>query len=132
MTYSQAQLEAYLDEDLDAGMMSNIEVALREDTQLLNSLSTILSQRESGVHSVGSVWRRASITCPSREAIADGLLGILDDDYKDYIHFHINVVGCRLCQAHLDDLTAQQEVNQELSSARRKRYFESTAGYLKK
>ena len=67
MTYSQAQLEAYLDEDLDAGMMSNIEVALREDTQLLNSLSTILSQRESGVHSVGSVWRRASITCPSRE-----------------------------------------------------------------
>ena len=45
MTYSQAQLEAYLDEDLDAGMMSNIEVALREDTQLLNSLSTILSQR---------------------------------------------------------------------------------------
>tara|TARA_A100001037_G_scaffold212126_1_gene190143 strand:- start:326 stop:724 length:399 start_codon:yes stop_codon:yes gene_type:complete len=132
MTYSQAQLEAYLDEDLDAGMMSNIEVALREDTQLLNSLSTILSQRETGVHSVGSVWRRASITCPSREAIADGLLGILDDDYKDYIHFHINVVGCRLCQAHLDDLTAQQEVNQELSSARRKRYFESTAGYLKK
>tara|TARA_B100000676_G_scaffold210742_1_gene206948 strand:+ start:2351 stop:2749 length:399 start_codon:yes stop_codon:yes gene_type:complete len=132
MTYSQAQLEAYLDEDLDAGMMSNIEIALREDTQLLNSLSTILSQRETGVHSVGSVWRRASITCPSREAIADGLLGILDDDYKDYIHFHINVVGCRLCQAHLDDLTAQQEVNQELSSARRKRYFESTAGYLKK
>ena len=129
MTYSQAQLEAYLDEDLDAGMMSNIEVALREDTQLLNSLSTIL---ETGVHSVGSVWRRASITCPSREAIADGLLGILDDDYKDYIHFHINVVGCRLCQAHLDDLTAQQEVNQELSSSRRKRYFESTAGYLKK
>ena len=132
MTYSQAQLEAYLDEDLDAGMMSNIEVALREDTQLLNSLSTILSQRESGVHSVGSVWRRASITCPRRETIADGLLGILDDDYKDYIHFHINEVGCRLCQAHLDDLTAQQEVNQELSSSRRKRYFESTAGYLKK
>ena len=33
MTYSQAQLEAYLDEDLDAGMMSNIEDALREDTQ---------------------------------------------------------------------------------------------------
>ena len=33
MTYSLAQLEAYLDEDLDAGMMSNIEDALREDTQ---------------------------------------------------------------------------------------------------
>tara|TARA_B110000014_G_scaffold220952_1_gene177326 strand:+ start:43 stop:441 length:399 start_codon:yes stop_codon:yes gene_type:complete len=132
MTYSLAQLEAYLDEDLDAGMMSNIEDALREDTQLLQSLSTILSQRESGVHSVGSVWRRASITCPSRETIADSLLGILSDDHNDYIHFHINEVGCRLCQAHLDDLTAQQDVNQEMSSSRRKRYFESTAGYLKK
>lgn len=132
MKYSLAQLEAYLDEDLDAESMSDIEDALRDDSQLLGTLSAILSRRESGVHSVGSVWRRASITCPSRELIADGLLGILDEDHNDYIQFHINEVGCRLCQAHLDDLTSQQAGNKEISSTRRQRYFESTAGYLRK
>jgi hypothetical protein len=60
------------------------------------------------------------------------LLGALDDEHVDYIRFHIDTVGCRFCAANLADLESQQAEAAEQSTRRRRRYFESSAGYLRK
>ena len=136
MTYSTADLSAYLDEALPAEMMAAIEEALRRDPKLTSELAQIIARRDSGVHSLGDVWRRHRLTCPSREQLGSLLLGILTEDESAYIKFHIETIGCRYCQANLADLNTQHaEATQAASAdgsanARRRKYFQSSAGHL--
>jgi hypothetical protein len=83
------------------------------------------------VHSLGEVWRRHRVSCPTRDRLGSYLLKALDSDAQAYISFHIETVGCRFCRANLEDLRQRQEDNSE-SVKRKRRYFESSAGYLKK
>lgn len=126
-----ADLESYLDEVLSSEEMSRIEAALRAQPELLVQLSTINGRRDAGVHSVGEIWRRHRLSCPTREQLGSYLLGALDTDHADYIAFHLEKVGCRLCVANLDDLRRQQEETDEAVQVRRTRYFQSTAGHLR-
>jgi hypothetical protein len=126
-----ADLESYLDEVLSSEEMSRIEAALRAQPELLVQLSTINGRRDAGVHSVGEIWRRHRLSCPTREQLGSYLLGALDTDHADYIAFHLEKVGCRLCAANLDDLRRQQEETDEAVQVRRTRYFQSTAGHLR-
>ena len=137
MTYSIADLSAYLDEALPAETMAAIEDALRHDPKLCNELAQIIARRDSGVHSLGDIWRRHRLTCPSREQLGSFLLGILEADESAYIKFHIDTIGCRCCQANLADLKAQQAEAAQAASAdgsartaRRRKYFQSSAGHL--
>jgi hypothetical protein len=59
------------------------------------------------------------------------LLGALDGQPAEYIEFHIGTVGCRLCAANLDDLQQQMQ-SDPATQNRRRRFFESSAGYLHK
>jgi hypothetical protein len=127
---NQPELEAYLDEALPAEEMARIEDLLRRQPELLDELATINSRRDAGVHSLGEIWRRHRLSCPPREQLGGLLLGTLSKQQSEYLRFHIDVVGCRLCKANLADLENQQAEAAEAAQSRRRKYFQSSAGYL--
>ena len=65
--FTDAELEAYLDESLDSSRAAEIEHRLREDTVLLQRLSRINHRRDAGIHTLGEIWRRHQIGVPSAE-----------------------------------------------------------------
>ncbi len=130
-SFTTAELEAYLDEALPSQRMAQIEAVLRETPALVQQLASITQGRSSGVHSLGTIWRRHRLTCPSRAELGSSLLGVLEPAQAAYIQFHVETVGCRLCQASLEDLRGQhQAADPQARELRRSKYFQSSAGYL--
>ena len=129
---TQSDLQAYLDEALAPAEMATVEAELRLKPELLQQLAAINSRRDAGVHSVGEIWRRHRLSCPSREHLGSYLLAALDEDHAGYIEFHLQTIGCRFCQANLEDLRRQQQESSEVVQSRRTKYFQSTAGHLRK
>jgi anti-sigma factor RsiW len=125
-------LEAYLDESLPAADMARIEDELRRQPRLLARLSAINGRRDQGLHSLGEIWQRHRLTCPERETLGAYLLGTLPQDMAAYVEFHLETVGCRCCQANYADLLQQQTEAAPAKQTRRRRYFQSSAGYLPK
>lgn len=130
--FSQHELEAYLDEALSPAEMSAIEAQLRKDKDLVRQLATINGRRDAGVHTIAEIWRRHRISCPTRAQLGNFLLDALDQELADYIQFHVTEVGCRFCHANLEDLKLQQQETAKVKSTRRAKYFQSSAGYLRK
>ena len=79
---TQSELEAYLEEALPPEEMAAIEQELRARPELLTRLSAINGRRDAGVHSVGEIWRRTRLSCPSREHLGSFLLAALDDERR--------------------------------------------------
>jgi hypothetical protein len=131
-TLSEADLEAYLDEALPTELMAEVEQALRADTTLTKRLAAINGRRDAGVHTVGEIWRRHRLSCPTREQLGSYLLQALDKDVAAHLRFHLEVSGCRTCQANLDDLKHRQRDEPAAVETRRKKYFQSSAGHLRK
>ena len=131
-TIRQSDLEAYLDEALPPEQMARIECALREDPELVRQTAAIHSRRNEGVHTLGEIWRHGRLSCPSREQWGSYLLGVLPDEAADYAEFHIQVAGCRYCQANLIDLKNRQAETEEVAQTRRRKYFESSVGHLRR
>ena len=102
--FCTTDLEAYLDEALPVEEMAGIEKALRDDPSLARQLAAIIARRDSGLISLGEVWRRHRLSCPTRQELGSFLLGVLPDDAANYVTFHLEVVGCRCCQANVADL----------------------------
>jgi hypothetical protein len=128
--YSDHQLLGYLDEMLPIEQMAVVEKALRKSESLKSRLTGLSYQRDKeGFHSVGEMWRRERLSCPSRQELGSYLLGTMSADSADYLDFHIRTVGCRLCAANLYDLEQSSESTAEAQSRRRK-FFQSSAGYL--
>ena len=129
---TQSDLQAYLDEALSPAEMAAIELELRARPDLLKQLAAINARRDAGVHSVGEIWRRQRLSCPPREQLGSYLLGALDPAHSEYIDFHLQKIGCRYCQANLEDLRRQQQETAETVKTRRRKYYQSTAGHLRK
>jgi len=127
-----SDLEAYLDEALPPERAAEVETALRNDPQLVRQAVAVHARRDAGVHTLGEIWRHGRLSCPSRRQLGNFLLGALDDDATDYVDFHLEVIGCRYCRANLVDLENQQAEQQETIRTRRRKYFQSSAGYLQK
>jgi hypothetical protein len=130
--FRQSDLEAYLDEALPSEEMARIEKVVRDDPALVRQLAATQLQRSAGMHSLGDIWRRHRLSCASRERLGSLLLGALPDVLADYLWFHIKVVGCRYCQANLADLQNQQVEGTDRSQSRRHKYFQSSAGFLRR
>ncbi len=131
-TFSDQQLQAYLDELLPAELMASVEIELRSSENLRERLVALVGMREAGVHGLGEIWRRNRLTCPSRQQLGSFVLGAMDENLQKYIQFHLDTVGCRVCLANLDDLKAQQSDQKIDTQLRRRRYYQSSAGYLGK
>ncbi len=130
--FTQSDLEAYLDEALAPEEMAAVEQALRERPELARVLAAINGRRDAGLHSIGAIWRRHRVSCPTREQLGSYLLGVLTDEQADYIEFHLSRIGCRVCHANLIDLEQQQKDNSEVVGTRRRKYFQSSAGFLRR
>ena len=130
MNYSDQQLQAYLDESLPPEVMASIERDLRGEEGLRERLVQVAGMREAGVHGIGEIWRRNRLSCPSREQLGSFLLGAIDPKTEDYIRFHLETIGCRLCKANLEDLQAQRTEKQESTQTRRRKYFQTSVGHL--
>ena len=76
------------------------------------------------------VWQEQRLSCPKRSTLGAFLLGTLDSDWADYVAFHAEQLGCRFCQANLDDLRKQTET--AVPTVFRDRIMQSTVGFLKK
>jgi hypothetical protein len=129
---TESDLEAYLDEALTPPEMAAIEAELRRSPPLLKLLARIHSRRDAGVHSLGEIWRRHRISCPTREEMGSFLLGVLDEQHAEYIRFHLELVACRVCHANIEDLRRRQAEADDVIVVRRKKYFDSSAGYLQR
>lgn len=130
MNIPRALLGAYLDDSLNEAETSQLEQALRESEPLRRQLRVLIQERDRGEHSIGMIWRRERLSCPTREQLGSYLLQVLDETQHDYILFHLQTVGCSFCLANLTDLQSRQQETGPKTQQRRRRYFESSAGFL--
>jgi hypothetical protein len=126
---TREQLSGYLDDALSDTESAQVEQALRQSEPLRRQLRVLMLERDRGEHSIGAIWRRKRLTCPTREQLGSYLLGVLELDHQDYLDFHLYTIGCAYCLANLADLRGQQEAVPQVQE-RRRRYFESSAGLL--
>src|SRR5262245_15324183 len=106
---SREHLRAYLDDALSESETARLEQQLRDDESMRTRLREVMQERDRGDHSVGAIWRRERLTCPTREQLGSYLLEVLDPDYQKYLDFHLNVIVCPFCQANLDDMKDHQK-----------------------
>jgi DNA-binding phage protein len=122
------QLYAYLDDALDDAEAARIEKLIRGSAAVRSRLSAVRDERDRGEHSLGAVWRRERLSCPTREQLSGYVHEVLDDGLHAYITFHLKTIACPSCQANLDDLKEKQAETQ--ATGRRRRYFEQSARLL--
>jgi hypothetical protein len=127
---TREQLAGYLDDALSDAETAHIEQSLRQSETLRGQLRTLMRERDRGEHSIGAIWRRHRLTCPTREQLGSFLLQVLEADLQDYLDFHLHTLGCSYCLANLADLKAMQAEPPTRVTQRRRRFFESSAGFL--
>ncbi len=74
-TFTDADLIAYADELLVSDEATAIEDQLRSSQALRQRLAMLLKLRDQGGHTLGEVWRRQRLSCPSRSDLGSYLLG---------------------------------------------------------
>ncbi len=129
---SDQMLAAYLDEALPVPQMVAIESALRDDAALRDRLVVLIGREDAGLHSIGVIWRRHRLSCPSRQTLGQHLLGILPPEQAAAVEFHLHEVGCRVCLANWDDLQSASgsPSSGQSETQRRQRFFQTSAGHL--
>lgn len=105
----------------------------------IQKLQKYLGQRDSAALScldeggadvtVARVWREHRLTCLKRSTLGSYLLSVLDEPWRSYTQFHLDVVGCAMCVANLADLEAEEE---DGIPADTEQMFASSVGFLKR
>jgi hypothetical protein len=129
----QTMLREYLADALPPEAMARVEKALRESAELRSRLEDVRQNRtDSQLHSLGAIWRRARLTCPSRQQLGTFLLEALAPELAEYVAFHLDVVECPFCQANLADLKAQSQAASSASASktRQRRILQSSRHLL--
>ena len=129
---TKAMLRDYLNDALPDAEMASVEAALRTTPKIQALFESVRREVESGEHTIGAIWRRERLSCPSRDQLGSYLLKALDDDVETYIAFHLKTIGCPACQANLDDLEKKQAKADTTTTKRRQRIVNSSAPALKK
>jgi hypothetical protein len=123
-------LRAYLEDALGESETAAVERELRRSDELRQQLRDLMRDQDRGEHSVGAVWRRRRLSCPTREQMGSFLLDALDPALGEYVKFHLDVIGCPFCQANRDDLK-NQDRDAAPAASKRRRIFDSSASLLK-
>jgi hypothetical protein len=123
-------LRAYLAETLPAEESARVEKALRQSSDLRAQLEDVRQNRgDGGLHTLGAIWKRGRLTCPTREQLGSYLLDALDPQWADYITFHLDVIACPFCKANLADLRGKA-AHAVVNKTRHLRIFESSRHLL--
>jgi anti-sigma factor RsiW len=130
--FSDEDLTAFLDEALPVEEATRLEQAVRDDDKLRQRLAELAAASDRGDHSLGAVWRRRRLTCADRATLNAYVLGVLPADERRYLEFHVNVVGCRICAANLDELREHADSRPPADAGRRRKIFDSSVGRLRK
>ncbi len=128
-----AALRDYLVDALSAEDSARVEKALRDSAELRARLEEVRQNRADGqLHTLGAIWNRARLTCPSRQQLGSYLLDALDPDLASYLTFHLEVVECPFCLANLADLKAQSQAAAvpHASKSRQRRILQSSQHLL--
>jgi hypothetical protein len=127
----EAVLRDYLADALPPEAQVRVEKALRESAELRARLEDVRQNRGvAGLHTLGAIWRRARLTCPTRQQLGSALLDALDPELASYISFHIEVIECPFCQANLADLKAKTSQPSAATQNRRNRILKSSQHLL--
>lgn len=124
-------LRSYLADTLPAEELARVEKALRDSAELRARLEDVRQNRgDTGLHTLGAIWRRARLTCPSRQQLGSYLLDALDPELAAYLTFHLDVVECPFCQANLADLKARSSQPSAATKNRQNRILRSSQHLL--
>ncbi len=129
--FTDAELEAFLDESLDAARAAELEQAVRGDKELVRRMARINGRRDAGVHTIGEIWRRNQIGVPTTEELGKYLLNILEAEHADYIRFREETLKCPYTIAALADLRQQQGACTQQVETRRRKFYNSGAGLIR-
>jgi hypothetical protein len=123
-------LRGYLAESLPGEAMARIEKSLRESAELRARLEDVRHNRgDPGLHTLGAIWRRNRLTCPSRAQLGSYLLDVLDPEQAAYLTFHLTVIACPFCLANYADLKSKTDPT-PTAVDRHKRIFHSSRHLL--
>ena len=128
---TRATIESYLHDALPPEKAAAVEKAIRDRPALMALVAQVRSETDHGEHSIGAVWWRERLSCPTREQLSMYLEEILDDDHAAYVTGHVKLVGCHVCQATLDDLKQLRAEAAAPRTERRRRIVDSSAGVLR-
>lgn len=80
--------------------------------------------------SVASVWRDRRLSCLKRSTLGAYLDGALEEPWRGYTKFHLEVIGCPICQANVADIEAASQADEQ-RGVRQERFFASSVGFLR-
>jgi hypothetical protein len=124
-------LRSYLADALPAEDLARVEKALRDSSELRARLEDVRQNRgDPNLHTLGAIWRRGRLTCPTRQQLGSFLLDALDPDLSGYLKFHLEVVECPFCQANLADLKAKGSQPSAVVKNRHNRILKSSQHLL--
>ena len=131
MVIDDDALRSYLADALPAEELARVEKALRDSADLRARLEDVRANRaDANLHTLGAIWRRGRLTCPSRQQLGSYLLDVLEPELAEYLKFHIEVVECPFCQANLADLQAKSSVPAAVVKNRHNRILKSSQHLL--
>ena len=128
---TRATIEGYLHDALPPERAAAVAQAIRERPALMALVAQVRQETDHGEHSIGAVWWRERLSCPTREQLSMALEEILDDDFAAYVDAHVKLVGCHVCQATLDDLRQLRAEAAAPRTERRRRIVDSSAGVFR-
>jgi hypothetical protein len=92
-TIDDEVLREYLADSLSSEESARVEKALRDSSELRARLEDVRQNRgDAGLHSLGAIWRRGRLTCPTRQQLGSYLLDALDPELAGYLKFHLEIV----------------------------------------
>jgi hypothetical protein len=114
-----AVLRDYLADALTSEESARVEKALRDSAELRARLEDVRQNRADGqLHTLGAIWNRSRLTCPTRQQLGSYLLDALDPELASYLTFHLDVIECPFCRANLADLKAHSQLTTASQSSK--------------
>ena len=98
--YSREYIHAYIDGALSPEEADAFTSMAYGDSELRGKIRTVQTEFDYHNHTVGSLWRRNQLTCPSDQEIVDyqrGALAIINPEIADYVQFHLTSIRCIYC-----------------------------------
>jgi len=74
------------------------------------------------------IWLDQRPSCPKRTTLGKYSLEILPEQWRDFVHFHVETLGCGFCQANLVELASEDVPSDDAHEV----LFQSTIGFLPK